>query len=150
MRGIIAIAAAVLLLVPAAGPPVQGTSFGWLVGDWHEEIAGIWTSEHWRALPDGTMAGISSSGHDQIVKESERMTITLDGAVAVFTASPKGAQAPTPFREAARGAQDVTFENAGHDYPQRIRYWREGDALLAEISLKDGSKAMRWRYRRVD
>jgi len=38
------------------------------------------------------------------------------------------------------------FENRDHDYPQRIRYWREGEVLMAEISLADGSKPMRWRY----
>jgi hypothetical protein len=40
----------------------------------------------------------------------------------------------------------VTFLNAEHDFPQRVRYWREGRELVAEISLKDGTKAQRWRY----
>jgi hypothetical protein len=43
----------------------------------------------------------------------------------------------------------VTFVNAVHDYPQRIRYWREGEEMFAEISLADGSKPVRWRYRRL-
>jgi hypothetical protein len=43
----------------------------------------------------------------------------------------------------------VTFFNVAHDYPQRIRYWREGDVLNAEIALKDGSKPMRWVYHRA-
>ncbi|MGY4397037.1 hypothetical protein ACVWZA_002228 [Sphingomonas sp. UYAg733] len=33
-----------------------------------------------------------------------------------------------------------------HDYPQRIRYWREGKILNAKISLSYGSKRMRWSY----
>ena len=40
----------------------------------------------------------------------------------------------------------VTFVNAGHDYPQRIRYWRDGKNLMAETSLADGTKAQRWTY----
>ena len=40
----------------------------------------------------------------------------------------------------------LTFVNTTHDYPQRIRYWREGEFLMAEIALADGSKAKRWRY----
>lgn len=147
MRGMMAIAAAMLLTPGAA--MAQGAQLGWMAGDWREDVAGRWTTEHWQVEPDGAMTGTSSSGHDQVVRETEAMTITLDGGAAVFTALPKGAQAPTPFREAAHGAQDVTFENAGHDYPQRIRYWREGEELLAEISLADGSKAMNWRYRRI-
>lgn len=148
MRGMMAIAAAAMLLMPVAAM-AQDARLGWMTGDWKEDVAGTWTTEHWQAKADGTMTGTSSSGHDSIVKESEAMTIALDGEVAVFTALPGGAEAPTPFREIARGPQDVTFENTGHDYPQRIRYWREGDALLAEISLADGSKPMRWRYTRV-
>jgi hypothetical protein len=38
--------------------------------------------------------------------------------------------------------------NAQHDYPQRIRYWRDGKYLIAETALADGSKAQRWRYSR--
>jgi len=148
MRGLSAIAAAAMLMMPGAAM-AQGAQLGWMTGDWREDVAGQWTTEHWQVGPDGTMTGSSASGHDQVVGEMEAMTITLDGAVAVFTALPRGAQAPTPFREVAHGAEDVTFENAGHDYPQRIRYRREGDMLMAEISLKDGSKAMNWRYRRI-
>jgi Domain of unknown function (DUF6265) len=146
MRAVLAIAAAALLLGGAR--PGQDAGFGWLAGDWREDAGARWTTEHWEAAPGG-MKGVGSSGSKGATAESEAMTITLDGGVAVFTALPNDAQAPTPFREVAHGPQDVTFENAGHDYPQRIRYWREGEALLAEISLADGSKPMRWRYTRV-
>jgi hypothetical protein len=44
----------------------------------------------------------------------------------------------------------VRFEDRSHDYPQRVRYWRDGEALLAEISMLDGTKAMRWRFRREE
>ena len=52
------------------------------------------------------------------------------------------------FRLVAREAASATFENAAHDYPQRITYARDGDTLTATISLLDGSKARRWVYRR--
>jgi hypothetical protein len=143
-----ALIGAAMLLVPGMAM-AQDARFGWLAGDWREEASGRWTTEHWQARPDGSMAGTSSSGQDGIAKESEAMTIALDGDVAVFVAMPRDAQTPTPFRETAHGVQDVTFMNAGHDYPQRIRYWREGEALLAEISMADGSQPMRWHYTRV-
>lgn len=47
---------------------------------------------------------------------------------------------------AAQAAAMVEFANPAHDYPQRIRYWREGRLLKARISLMDGSKPMEWRY----
>ena len=43
----------------------------------------------------------------------------------------------------------MTFVNPGHDYPQRVRYWREGGALKAEISLIDGSNAMQFTFARM-
>jgi hypothetical protein len=43
----------------------------------------------------------------------------------------------------------VTFDNVANDYPQLIRYWRDGDVLNAEIALAGGSRKRRWRYRRV-
>ena len=148
MRGLMAIAAAAMLLVPGAAL-AQEARFGWMAGDWRQEAGGRWTVEHWQIQPDGSMSGRGSSGQDGTVKESEIMTIALEGDVAVFRALPKDAHDMTPFREVAHGPQDVTFANAAHDYPQRIRYWREGEELLGEISLADGSRAMRWRYRRI-
>ena len=54
-------------------------------------------------------------------------------------------QIKTP--RAARTAE-IVFANPQHDYPQRIRYWRDGMDLNAEISTMDGSQAVRWHYRR--
>jgi hypothetical protein len=46
------------------------------------------------------------------------------------------------------GRGEAVFENPHHDFPQRIVYRREGKALIATVSLNDGSNAMSWRYRR--
>ena len=80
----------------------------------------------------------------------EPMRIAGDAGALVFHAEPPG-QTPTDFQTAKldTASQSVEFVNIAHDYPQRIRYWREGELLMAEISLADGSKPMRWRYRRM-
>lgn len=49
----------------------------------------------------------------------------------------------------AAGERMIEFANPAHDYPQRIRYWREGNRLKARISLMDGSKAEDWDYGRM-
>lgn len=54
--------------------------------------------------------------------------------------------APVEFALVRQDARSIEFANPAHDYPQRIRYWREGEALHAEISLLDGSRANRWSY----
>ena len=58
-----------------------------------------------------------------------------------------GGQNRTPFNWVASDGKSVTFVNESHDYPQRIRYWRDGKELVAEIAMKDGSKAVSWRYK---
>jgi hypothetical protein len=135
-----------------AAPTLAATAdapLDWLTGCWRSDSAdGRWTVEQWEKLADGAMSGTGSSGKGSETGNSEVMRITLDGNAAIFTASPNGAP-PVDFRESQRGSQSITFENPSHDYPQRIRYWREGEALAAETSLKDGSQPMRWTYRRV-
>ena len=46
-------------------------------------------------------------------------------------------------------AKVARFVNAGHDYPQRVRYIATEAGLDAETSLADGSKPNRWSYRRT-
>ncbi|WP_278373411.1 hypothetical protein [Sphingobium xenophagum] len=42
--------------------------------------------------------------------------------------------------------RDISFANPDHDYPQRIRYWREGRLLMAETAKMDGSQTQSWTY----
>lgn len=60
-------------------------------------------------------------------------------------------QQPVRFGAVRAGDKicEIIFENPDHDYPQRIRYWREGDILKAEISLLDGSKAVQFLFNRM-
>jgi hypothetical protein len=94
------------------------------------------------------MLGAGRSGMGDKLSEWEAMQIiaATDGKL-VYWASPDGGTRVS-FTEASRGPTEIVFANAAHDYPQRIRYWREGEMLNAEISLIDGSRAMRWQYKR--
>ena len=81
---------------------------------------------------------------------AQHTTIINDAGRLVFHAEPEG-QKSADFHSTARdyAPPELEFVNTAHDYPQRIRYWREGALLIAEISLADGSKPQRWTYRRV-
>ena len=52
----------------------------------------------------------------------------------------------TMFPAIAEGVRDISFANPDHDYPQRIRYWREGRLLMAETAKMDGSQTQSWTY----
>lgn len=76
--------------------------------------------------------------------------IERDGSL-VYIAQPGGGEAVEFSLVAVKSesnAQEVTFENAEHDFPQRIRYTLDGDALTAEVSDLAGSKSMRFAFRR--
>lgn len=140
-------AAAMVLATPAmaAGPAMPG----WLTGCWAEEKGPNWTEECWSGPRAGNMLGGSRNGRGEQLHNWEVMQIeqATDGKITLY-AQPKGAPR-SDFPMESIGDREITFLNTAHDYPQRIRYWRVGMDLNAEISLADGSKAIRWRYKRL-
>ncbi len=141
-------AAALGLLLVAASSAAKVDDLAWLAGAWSREADGRWTEESWTPPRGGVMLGHSRSGQGETLREFEflRVQAGADG-VPVYWAQPGGA-ASVAFRLVRHGAGSVRFENAAHDYPQRIDYVRDGDTLTATISLIDGTKPMRWVYRR--
>ena len=138
---------AVLLLVtaPAGAVPMPG----FLAGCWEERrTEGAWTEECWTGARGGLMIGSGRDGKGDTVRHWEWMRIerAADGKLT-FYASPKGAP-PAGFKATAGDANSITFLNAAHDFPQRVRYVRSATGIDAEISLADGSKPVRWTYRR--
>ncbi|WP_188237936.1 DUF6265 family protein [Sphingopyxis sp. LK2115] len=139
---------ATALAVAAASPAANVDDLGWLAGDWVSEAGERWTEESWMPPRAGVMLGVSRSGRGNELREYEYIRIAPgdDGAIA-YIAMPRGG-APVTFRLVRHDGNSATFENAAHDYPQRIAYVRDGDTLTATISAIDGSKPRRWAYRR--
>ena len=77
----------------------------------------------------------------------EFMRIAETEAGLVFYASPNGKPA-TPFAATEADDQHVVFENPKSDFPQRILYQLDQDALLATIEGEvDGQKqSMSWKW----
>lgn len=137
--------AAAALLVAADTPAPSAPN--WMAGAWIEQRGEAWTEEYWTGARAGMQMGSSRSGTGGLLKSWEfaRIARDADGTLAYF-ASPLG-KAPVIFRAIEQGVRSVTFENAAHDYPKRIRYWREGALLKAEISGSNGRNARSWTYR---
>lgn len=110
---------------------------------------GGWTEECWTDTRGGLMIGSGRDGKGDKVRHWEWMRIErgADGSVT-FYGSPKGAF-PVGFRATEGDGKSITFVNASHDYPQRVRYVVTEAGLDAETSLADGSKPNRWSYRRT-
>jgi hypothetical protein len=139
-------AAVALLLTAQSAPNAQVAELGWMSGHW--QTADGATEEEWSAPRAGMMLGTSRTIRDGIAREYEflRIQAGADG-VPVYWASPNGVP-PVGFRLTRSGSASATFDNPGHDYPQRIVYRRDGEALVATISAIDDSRATSWTHRR--
>jgi len=124
-------------------------NLGWLEGDWCTAVErGRQQCETWNPARNGVMEGRARLVMDGTARPGEAMRITLEPGTSVFAATPAG-QAAVLFRQVERSDNSITFANPGHDYPQRIRYWRRGEQLVAEIALADGTRPRRWVFDRM-
>ena len=118
----------------------------WMSGCWQSRDGERWAEECWTVARGGQMLGSGRTGDATGVRSFEFMRIEREGEGLAFRASP-GGEGWTSFAAAADPAGGVTFVSADNDYPKRVRYWREGGELRAEISQLDGSDAMQFAFR---
>ncbi|MEO0997705.1 MAG: DUF6265 family protein [Pseudomonadota bacterium] len=142
-RGAVPVFAVFLAGCASTGQPVA--PLAWLSGCWQSGDGA--TREVWTESYDGVMFGHSVTLADGIVRFWEDLRIESMGDTQVFTAMPGGA-APVEFLSAAVAGDSVVFENAGHDFPQRIAYRRDGDRLTATIETISGEDTRVFEYRR--
>ena len=150
-------AAALVLAVPATASAqfAEPQLPAWLAGCWEMRDGERWAEECWTIPRGRMMLGSGRAGVGEEVTSWETMRIALDEpagelptARMAFVAAP-GGTGWTLFAWSPSPETGVTFHNAANDYPQRVRYWREGELLKAEISLADGTRPTRWTFRRM-
>jgi hypothetical protein len=127
-----ALAAAAGLNAVAAEPEIG--RMAWLAGCWQSESAEPGSGEQWTPLAGGTMLGVSRTVRQGRTVEFEFMQLRqlADGRLA-FIAMPSGRE-PTVFPLLRSDDREAVFENANHDFPQRIVYARDGvSGLRARI-----------------
>ena len=137
---------ALLMLAEATVLPMPA----FISGCWEQtRNDGGWTEECWTDTRGGVMIGSGRDGVSDKIGHWEWMRIErgVDGSLT-FYGSPKGAPA-VGFKATEGDDKSITFVNAGHDYPQRVRYIVTETGLDAEVSLADGSKPNKWSYRRT-
>lgn len=147
---------ALLVLIPMPGVQAsEPTSpfFDWFTGCWASEDGAM--REVWSAMEGDLLFGYSVNidlDQDrypgQQVTFFEQMRIDLiedEDHPPAFYAYPAG-KGPTQFVRTHFGDATVTYENADNDFPQRIRYWREGAQLKAEISTLDQATAYQFSF----
>jgi hypothetical protein len=75
--------------------------------------------------------------------------VLADGKPAYLT-SPGGRPAEE-FKSVEQSATRIVFENPAIEFPRRILYWRDGDALMARIegTIKGETRSRQWRFERI-
>ena len=137
---------ALLMLADAVTMPLPA----FLSGCWEQKRDnGGWTEECWTDARGGWMIGSGRAGNGDQVLHWEWMRIErgADGSLT-FYGAPLGADA-VGFKAIENDGRSITFVNASHDYPQRVRYMVTDRGVDAEVSLADGGQPNRWSYRRT-
>lgn len=132
--GAVVVSAACSAPASAKSPSNGIDRVSWLAGCWAREAAEAGTSEQWMQPAGGTMLGMARTIKAGKTVEFEFMRIreTLDGKL-LFTALPSG-QSETTFTELRSDESEIAFQNAAHDFPQRVSYRLEGNTrLMASI-----------------
>src|SRR5262245_7042700 len=156
MAASIVVRHAILAAMLAAGGTVPADAasgveqLAWLQGCWQSVSGDRVVEEQWTAPRAGSMLGIGRTTRGTTLIEYEFVVVGERGERLVYLAHPSG-QSPAEFASIAVSSTAVIFENAQHDFPQRVGYQRQGTDLAAWVEgTKDGqTRRVDFHYRRA-
>ena len=143
-----ALASAPALAAQDRGEGSSGLSF--MVGCWAEDPAGNGLREIYAAPAANLMTGLSQFWRSGRIVDFEFHRIEMSTEGPILTPHPRGV-ASVPFLPVETGPDRIVWENAEHDFPQRIVYERvAADSLVARIEGGEGDerRSLEWRMAR--
>jgi hypothetical protein len=126
------------------------SGLAWMAGNWSGVQGGVEMEEFWQEPKGNIMLGVHRDVAGGRTVSFEFLRIEATPEAITYWASPSGRPA-TPFRLIEQKEKRVVFENAKHDFPQRVIYWLGDDgALHAKIegTMKGKPAAEEWIWRR--
>jgi hypothetical protein len=119
--------------IPGTCQPAGTTAdLKFMTGCWAFEANGRRVEEHWLAPAGGSLLGVSRTVAGGKTADYEFLQIRDLPEGLTYIAKPSN-QPEARFVISSRTADEIVFENPAHDFPQRIRYRRDGDHLRARI-----------------
>lgn len=137
---------------PASPVAANVDDLAWMAGYWVRDAeGGRQVEELWLPPAGGVMLGLHRDVRADGSAWFEFLRIAAGEGGLAYWASPGGRE-PTPFHLVEFGERRAVFANPEHDFPQRILYWLEGDALHARIEGVDTGEAHgpEWSWRRAE
>ena len=122
----------------------------WMAGSWMERKGAVETEEHWLAPKGGLMMAMNRTVKDGKAVEFEMLRVVMRDGKPVYLSMPN-ARPAVEFVSVEQAPTRIVFEDAGRDFPRRILYWRDGEALMARIegTINGQPRAKEWRFERV-
>jgi hypothetical protein len=146
------LATAIAAPVRAADAPARIGDFAFMAGCWQAEDAQTTMEESWSRAAGGTMMGTARVLAGGKAVFSEYVEVAESPAGLVMTVALGIGKPGVSFTRIPSGPDEVVFENAAHDFPQRIRYRRQGvGAVLARVegTEKGEARAEDFPYKKV-
>lgn len=110
--------------------------FDWLIGKWQRlnEEEGKETFENWKKIKETEYSGIgfTMQNGDTIKQEKIRLT-KINGKWNLTVKVPEESESII-FKGVSHNENGFTCENNEIDFPNRIKYWRNGERINALVS----------------
>jgi hypothetical protein len=142
---------------PAPSPPARAAEspsalapLAWMSGSWESTQGETTVEEHWTSADGGLMLGMNRTRSRGRAVMFEFLRIVARGDSIFYIAMPRG-RGETVFPLVERSEARVVFENPGHDFPQRVIYWREKPGELharVEGRMNDKPVGEEWVWKR--
>lgn len=129
----VTVIAALMLQFGFSGATALNPTLDWISGHWCVDRGEDNVEELWLPPHGGVVVGLGRTRTTDRTTRFEYLRIVDRDGDQSYIAQP-GGQPPTAFRRTAGGERWVRFENPDHDFPQRVEYRRDGDALRAEVA----------------
>jgi hypothetical protein len=123
----------------ATTAPKSIASLAFMSGCWQGQQGEARLDEHWLGPSGGSMLGVSRvvAGGRTVFSEFMEIREQTSGEIVMTVLLGLG-QTPVAFKLVAGDSESATFENPAHDFPQRVRYWKQPGLLAARIEGQQG------------
>lgn len=109
----------------------------WIIGNWENTSPNGVLTENWEKLNDSTFNAYSYFIKEKDTLHFETIVLAQKGETLTYFATVKGQNEDkaVAFSSTAESDKQLVFENAKHDYPQKITYTKgTNNTITAEIS----------------